>query len=128
MFNLRHASARNVIERIFGVLKRRYRILQIAPEYAIEIQARIPCALAALHNFIRENDEDILDFEDALADEEGHGGTMDPDEDASSQEAADDDEPSALRDSIADAMWAEYITICEERGLMDEEEDDLGYV
>ncbi|KZP25609.1 hypothetical protein FIBSPDRAFT_782881, partial [Athelia psychrophila] len=61
LFNLRHASARNVIERIFGVLKRRYHILQLAPEYALEIQVRLPCALAALHNFIRENDEDILD-------------------------------------------------------------------
>ena len=52
LFNLRHAQARNVIERIFGVLKRRFRILLLAPEYNIEIQNRIPAALAALHNFI----------------------------------------------------------------------------
>lgn len=91
----------------------------------MEVQIRLPCALAALHNFIRENDEDILDLEDALADEEGHGGFMDPDEEASFQDAADADEPSALRDSIADAMWAEYIAIREQRGLMDEADDDV---
>lgn len=48
---------------------------------------------------------------------------MDPDEEASFQDAANADQPSALRDSIADAMWAEYIAIREERGLMDDEDD-----
>ena len=56
LFNLRHASARNVIEQIFGVLKRRFRILLIAPEYNLKVQARIPVALSALHNFIRIHD------------------------------------------------------------------------
>ena len=45
LFNLRHAQARNVIERIFGVLKKRFRILLIGPEYDITIQAQIPAAL-----------------------------------------------------------------------------------
>ena len=47
LFNLHHASARNVIEWIFGMLKHRFRILHLAPEYSIDIQARIPAALAA---------------------------------------------------------------------------------
>lgn len=64
-----------------------------------------------------------MDLEDVLAEEEGHGGFMDPDEEASFQDAANADQPSALRDSIADAMWAEYIAIREERGLMDDEDD-----
>jgi len=51
LFELRHASARNVIERIFGVLKRRFQILLLAPEYNRDIQARIPAALCAIHNF-----------------------------------------------------------------------------
>ena len=55
LFNLRHASARNVVERIFGILKRRFQILQLLPEYAMEIQSLIPPALAALHNFIRQS-------------------------------------------------------------------------
>jgi hypothetical protein len=56
LFNLRHASARNVIERIFGIMKRHFRILLISAEYKIEIQARIPTALCALHNYIRAHD------------------------------------------------------------------------
>lgn len=32
LFNLRHSSLRNVVERIFGVTKRRFRIFKIAPE------------------------------------------------------------------------------------------------
>ncbi|KAF8804646.1 hypothetical protein BYT27DRAFT_7035829, partial [Phlegmacium glaucopus] len=41
---------------IFGVLKRRFRILLLAPEYSLEIQACIPSALAAIHNFIHLHD------------------------------------------------------------------------
>jgi DDE superfamily endonuclease len=41
LFNLRHASLRNVIERIFGVLKNRFVILQKAPrQYSIRTQIK----------------------------------------------------------------------------------------
>lgn len=61
LFNLRHAQARNAIERIFGVLKKRWAILTRAPQYPMDIQALIPCGLAAVHNFILENDSEDLD-------------------------------------------------------------------
>ncbi|KAF8834555.1 hypothetical protein BDN67DRAFT_871777, partial [Paxillus ammoniavirescens] len=51
-----HASARNVVECIFGVLKRRFRLLLLAPEYSLDIQARIPAALCTVHNFILVHD------------------------------------------------------------------------
>ena len=38
LFNLWHAQLRNVIERIFGVLKKRFQILQGAPQYEYIIQ------------------------------------------------------------------------------------------
>ena len=63
LFNQRHASARNVVERIFGILKQCFRILQLPPEYAMEIQSLIPPALAALHNFIRQYDPDEIDID-----------------------------------------------------------------
>ncbi|KAL0957210.1 hypothetical protein HGRIS_014896 [Hohenbuehelia grisea] len=62
LFNLRHARLRNAIERIFGVCKRRFKLMTAAPEYSIATQAMIPCALAALHNFITIHDPD--DFAD----------------------------------------------------------------
>jgi len=64
LFNLCHSSACNVVERIFGVLKRRFQILHLPPEYDMRTQALIPAALAALHNFIREYDpEEIRSFD-----------------------------------------------------------------
>jgi len=48
--------ARNIIEQIFGVLKRHFRILVCPPEVDMVWQARLPAALAAIHNFIRDHD------------------------------------------------------------------------
>src|SRR5882757_1663520 len=61
LFNLRHASARNVVERIFGALKKRFNILTHPPEYDMDIQARVPPATAALHNFIFEHDPEEVE-------------------------------------------------------------------
>ena len=60
LFNLRHSSLCNIIERIFGVLKRQWRILDSPPEYDMHIQARVPAALCAVHNFIRHFDVDAF--------------------------------------------------------------------
>jgi DDE superfamily endonuclease len=53
LYNLRHASLRNVIKRIFRVLKRKYQILRTASEYSIATQNRIILACCILHNFVR---------------------------------------------------------------------------
>jgi hypothetical protein len=54
LFNLRHSSARNAVERVFGVLKRRFPIIAIVPQYSISTQALLLPALAALHNWLRK--------------------------------------------------------------------------
>ena len=56
LFNLRHASARNVVKRVFGVIKRHFKILIIPPEYTLDVQARVFLACAALHNVILKYD------------------------------------------------------------------------
>jgi hypothetical protein len=53
LFNLRHSQMRNAIERIFGVLKQRFRILAAALRYPVDAQSKIVFVLTALHNFIR---------------------------------------------------------------------------
>jgi hypothetical protein len=93
------------------------------PAYKLEIQARIPAALCALHNFIRIHKavKEILNF--------GH-----PDEDTSfdgtnlewiPEEGAGNEEPQcrARRDAIAQNMWDDYTRICAERGIDDDDSD-----
>jgi DDE superfamily endonuclease len=53
LWNLRHASLRNVIERIFGVLKKRFPILDTSRRFPLATQFRLVHALCAVHNFIR---------------------------------------------------------------------------
>ena len=52
-FNMKHASARNVIERAFGLLKNRWKILSSPSFYNMITQRRIINACCLLHNFIR---------------------------------------------------------------------------
>ena len=60
LFNLRHSSLCNIIKHIFGVLKRQWHILDSPPEYNMHIQARVPAALCAVHNFIQHFDADTF--------------------------------------------------------------------
>ncbi|KAG8478543.1 hypothetical protein CXB51_028307 [Gossypium anomalum] len=52
-FNMKHASARNVIERCFGLLKLRWGILRSLSFYPVRVHNRIIIACCLLHNFIR---------------------------------------------------------------------------
>ena len=52
LFNLCHFSLRNVIERIFGVAKKRFPYLKTTPEFSKQIQTEIVYAVTAFHNFI----------------------------------------------------------------------------
>lgn len=80
-------------------------ILTIPPEYSMAIQARIPPALCAIHNFIRIHDPDeIQDFEiDENIDIEPYG-ELAPGP-AGRQERA---RGTARRDIIAQLMWESY--------------------
>ena len=50
---MRHSSARNVIERCFGLIKARWAILRDNAYHPIESMPRIIIACCLLHNFIR---------------------------------------------------------------------------
>ena len=65
LFNHRHSSLQNVIERTFGVLKKRFPIIGsgIEPHYSLDTMTKIILACCILHNFLRgvDNDQTILD-------------------------------------------------------------------
>jgi hypothetical protein len=107
LYNLRHASARNVIERIFGIIKKHFMILTRPSEYNMGIQARIPPALCAVHNFIQFHDEDeIHDFLHDLHDQnpgDFHGELAAGPAVHGEKECAE-----IRRDNIAQAMWRNY--------------------
>ena len=114
LFNLCHAQARNCIERIFGVLKKRFRILLLSPEYKKDkgLQNRIPSALVAIHNFIRHHDhnEEKLPGSDAdsIHPSAGDTSTPLPIPPATQSAAAARRDIDNRRDTIAQAMWDSY--------------------
>ncbi|KAL6494285.1 hypothetical protein OROGR_031085 [Orobanche gracilis] len=73
LFNLRHASLRNVIERIFGIFKSRFTVFKTAPPFPYKTQAELVLACAGLHNFLRNecrSDEFPVEFEDEESSDE----------------------------------------------------------
>lgn len=126
LFNLRHASARNVVERIFGVLKRRFHILHIAPEYNMNIQAKIPTALCAIHNFICEHDpqEGVLPETRSVFD--GDDSDSGPQAPMAAMTEDANTEAGIGRDRIAQEMWEDYLDVLHDRGIdiMDPLDDD----
>ena len=125
LFNLRHASARNIIERIFGILKNRFAILQHNPSLTPKVQAHLPAALAALHNIIHKYDPEEID---------SHIGELDvpeydldkldpePQEDTEGELAkgppkrAEKKGIERRRDEMANQMWIQYQQVLQDRG------------
>ena len=101
LFNLRHSSARNVIERLFGVTKKRFPILNDMPSYDITTQIDLIMCCFMLHNFIRRYEP--LEDEFYVVDE------VDNDDDDDVNNALENDAAmSTFRDALAASMWADY--------------------
>ena len=110
LFNLRHASLRNAIERTFGVLKKRFGIISSAAEpfYNIKVQKRIIVACCILHNFLMNADpptkELMREVDDEIAaqdesNDENRFPRVDRNETAQGER---------IRDKIAHDMWTDY--------------------
>ncbi|XP_057791083.1 uncharacterized protein LOC131008208 [Salvia miltiorrhiza] len=107
LFNLRHASLRNVIERIFGIFKSRFTIFKTAPPFPFQTQAELVLACAGLHNFLRKecrSDEFPVEVEEGnvAADVENDADILDY---LSQSQLSQRNEANAWRTSIANAMW-----------------------
>ncbi|XP_052722993.1 uncharacterized protein LOC128193494 [Vigna angularis] len=107
LFNHRHSSLRNVIERTFRVLKKRFPIIASGtePHYGLDTMTYIILACCILHNFLRgvDNDDSLLnEVDNELNEREEHN--------VSSSQVREDDHRigSGIRDSIAEHMWRDY--------------------
>ena len=120
LFNLRHASLRNVIERIFGILKRKYQILRTPSEYSMETQARIVLACTALHNWVRSKEGDRADI---FLEKETNSGKKAQDIQpviVYPERAVTSKKMDNFRDELAERMWADY-----QRYISDGGENDV---
>jgi hypothetical protein len=104
LFNHAHSSLRNVIERSFGVLKMKWRILLKMPNYSMEKQANIIIACMALHSFIRDSNLSDNDF-DTLASDETY---VDGDAGTTTSYVGDEEDMGDVRDAIAQALTGGY--------------------
>lgn len=109
LFNLRHASLRNTIERAFGVLKRRFPIIRSTTEpfYSCETQSAIFLACCILHNFLLDEYRDI-NFEDEVM-REILNGPQEQYRRNSTKTNEGNSSAEQLRNSIANEMWANYL-------------------
>lgn len=67
MFNLRYAFLRNVVERLFGILKSRFSIFRIVPPFPYATQVELVLACATVHNFLHKEcrpDEFLIVLDD----------------------------------------------------------------
>jgi hypothetical protein len=109
LFNLRHASLRNVVERIFGVLKRKYQILQSPSEYSMETQTRIILACIALHNWVRQKEGRSADclLEPETAQQRGVRERKQPNIEYP-EGVITSKKMDKFRDKLAEQIWADY--------------------
>jgi hypothetical protein len=113
-------------------VKRRFRILLISPEYKIGIQARIPAALCALHNYICTQDpgEGPLPQRAVFNDNptnQGQPNDVYHDQPDHDMIVEDDTNANNFRDRMAMEMWEDYQRILLEREIDEgpEEEEDI---
>lgn len=108
LFNLRHSQARNVVERAFGVLKKRFKILALPRHgFSLSTQIKLIFVLTAIHNFMNSagmpaTGEDEGDsFQDPVLNsrEEETAGEADYEGEQWKQQ----------RDEIAETMWQSYV-------------------
>lgn len=100
LFNYRHSSLRTTIERAFGALKNRFKILMNKPFLSLHAQAKVVIACCALHNWILENGQD-----EYVSDEATWYSHLPRSRNRVSDREDDVLDWAIKRDNIANQMW-----------------------
>ncbi|KAK3222317.1 hypothetical protein Dsin_009342 [Dipteronia sinensis] len=110
LFNLCHASLRNVIERIFGIFKSRFTIFNSAPPFPFRIQTELISVYVGLHNFLQKecrSDEFPIEQDNEVDHEPINEVDPKPVFQTQEQQRTEDNE---WRDVIALNMWMDART------------------
>nr|XP_017217585.1 PREDICTED: putative nuclease HARBI1 [Daucus carota subsp. sativus] len=105
-YNMMHSSARNVIERCFGILKKRWAILRSPSFYPVKTQNRIVLASCILHNYIRiesEFDQAEIEFDQHGPEDHHEQNEHEADEDHITT-VGTSDAWTTFRNNLADSM------------------------
>ena len=110
LFNHRHSSLRNVIERTFGVLKKRFPIISgmTKPFFPDDIVTKIILACCILHNYLMGvdlNERLIAKVDQEISNGDIHNEARNNTNDSD----ADARRGAILRTSIATRMWNDYV-------------------
>ena len=137
LFNLRHASLRNCIERIFGVIKKRFPLLSTFQQhgYDFSFQVKLVRCAIVLHNVIRthsldnpeipEDEFDAWNWRDQVFNAEAAEDALLASQAANLLEQQSDrvqyNAACQWRDTIAQHMWEAYQIELQQRGLNGDE-------
>jgi hypothetical protein len=91
-----------VIERIFGVVKRKFKILAQVAEYSIDTQVDLVLALCGLYNFIRQHEDIDHELEEVELEDEEEGA------EAEEVKGIGNKYMNNKREEIAQQMWKDY--------------------
>jgi hypothetical protein len=105
-------------------MKHHFQILQLVPEYALDVQVQILAALCVIHNFIHEHNTPPDTWLSTTPSH--HGSSKYNGDNMDSQVHAGTEGNNNRQDEIVMVMWEDYQTRCMEMGLDEEETEDSG--
>ncbi|KAJ6782797.1 hypothetical protein PWT90_10388 [Aphanocladium album] len=108
LFNLRHSSLRIIVEQVFGLLKRKFRILRSAvPEYSEDVQRALVYATAGLWNFIKMIEKEEIELDEDKETRQEREDLLKEIRDFTNTNV-NATNSRALRLKIAESEWQEY--------------------
>lgn len=108
LYNLRHSSLRNIVERAFGIVKKRFPLLTAMHSYSFPMQIDLVMCCFMIHNFICLNqgyDDEFANWNAAVMEEDDHA----EEPVYSNQSSAQQNAANIQRDVIAQEMWEDYV-------------------
>ncbi|KAK6150439.1 hypothetical protein DH2020_015371 [Rehmannia glutinosa] len=112
LFNLRHASLRNVVERIFGIFKSRFAIFKSAPPFPFRTQAELVLACVGLHNFLHKecrSDEFPIEPDDEDSSQPSLLTETEDEVDVLQTQEEQRENANEWRNSVAQEMWSDVL-------------------